>query len=393
MGQEHRAEAAAVDKKFLLVFFLGVFFTASHAQDIPQDELQVNLNSYFDNWSINIVYPTVSYTRRMTDSSSINVRYLVDVISAASMKSHFTVDGVTSATEKEDGGGDSTPDEIRHEFAAGVTQGVSGGIFSVNGLFSKEHDYRSFTFAASYSHPFASKNTVLQMGLVRSWDKVFPQIRDWKKDKDVYTGSLSVTQILGKRLIAQFVSSYSHEHGFLSDAYQVIHIIQPEDQLLTLEPVHPGTRRRKAVAARMNLKIDRSAALHLGARYYWDDWDVQSLTSSISFQQHFNDALTIQLGFRNYLQSRAFFFKDTYEAPEAYMTVDSKLDKGYTNEYQFDMILNGGPGRFLPFLRDERTQLNFKFNFYQRQTDAPNWHSRTKELYAYITSLGFRYRF
>lgn len=393
MEPELKVEDVDVVKRirFIPLVFMLIFRSA-FSQELPDNELQVNLNSYFDSFNVKIVYPTISFTKRLTDSSSVNVRYLVDVISAASMKSHFDVDGVTSATEKEDGGGDDTPDEVRHEFGVGISELIRGGTLSVNALYSKEHDYTSLTFAGSYSYPFAKKNTILQLGVVRSWDRVHPQIRNWSKDKDVYTFSLNLTQVLSKRLISQAIFSYNLSKGFLSDPYQVVQIAQ-EDQVINYEPTHPDKRIRKAIGLRMNYKIARNSALHIGLRYYWDTWEISSFTTSISFQQHLTEVTTIGIGFRNYFQSRAFFFKDKYEVPESLMTVDSKLDEGFTNEYQLKISINGGHFKNIPLLSNENVQLNMHLNFYHRHTATPNWHSRLKDLFAYICSFGVRYRF
>ncbi|MFQ5772472.1 MAG: DUF3570 domain-containing protein, partial [bacterium] len=152
-------------------------------------------------------------------------------------------------------------------------------------------------------------------------------------------------------------------------------------------------RVRKAVGLRMNYKIDHNSALHLGIRYYWDDWEVSSFTTSISFQQHLSEVTTIGLGIRNYFQSRAFFYKERYDVPENFMTVDSKLDEGFSNEYQFKLSLNGGHFKSVPLLSSENVQLNLHLNFYHKRTAARNWHSRAKDLYAYIFSFGIRYRF
>lgn len=386
-----KVEAAVVVKTIWVILMLAFWSHAGYSQEIPDDELQVNLNSYFDSFNVKIVYPSISFTKRLTDSSSVNVRYLVDVISAASMKSLFKVDGVTSATDGEDGGGDNTPDEVRHEFGAGISQVLSGGTLSANLLYSKEHDYKSVTLAGTFSHPFAKKNTVLQVGVVRSWDNVHPQIRNWQKNKAVYTLSLNLTQILSKRFISQAIFSYNFAKGFLSDPYQVVQIIQ-NGTVQNFESVHPDQRTRKALGLRTNYKVDQRSALHLGFRYYWDSWEVKSFTTSISFQQHLSEAATVGLEFRNYIQSKAFFFKESYGAPEEYMTVDSKLDEGFSNEYQFKLSLQGGQFKRMPFLADENLQINLRLNFYHRHSSAPNWHSRSKDLYAYILSLGVRYR-
>lgn len=366
------------------------------AQELGENELQATLNTYFDNYNVRIVYPAVSLTRRISDSTAINVRYLVDVISAASMRSHFEVDGVSSATPKEDGGGDSTPDEVRHEFGVGVSDLLAGGLLrggalSLNALYSVEHDYRSVTLAGLFTYLMAKKNTTLQIGYVRSWDRVYPQIRDWVRAKNVYTWSLGVTQLLSPRLIAQLNLSYNRSTGQHADVYQVVQIIE-NDEVVNYEPVHPPLRQRRAAGLRANYKIGRVDALNGGLRYYWDDWGIRSLTVSLVYRRYLNPAMILGLGLRHYWQTRAFFFKPAYTAPEPYMSVDPKLDSGHSTDYELTLTVKGGhwPGLLL---RSPNTELNFRFNFYHRHTASPDWHSRRTELFAYLFSTGIRYHF
>ena len=212
------------------------------------------------------------------------------------------------------------------------------------------------------------------------------------KPKDVYTLSLNLMQILSKRMLAQAMFSYNFSKGYLGDPYQVVQIIEG-NTFTNHETVHPGQRVRTALGLRMNYKIYKDSALHLGVRYYWDDWDVRSFTGTFSFRQHVSEFAIVSLGLRTYVQGRAFFFKPRYDTPEPYMTVDSKLDKAFSNELQFVLNLNGGPHSRLPFLANEHMQFNLRLNFYHRRTATPNWHSRSKDLYAYILSMGVRYHF
>ncbi|MCB0259978.1 MAG: DUF3570 domain-containing protein, partial [Calditrichaeota bacterium] len=307
-----------------------------------------------------------------------------------SMRSQFTVDGVTSATSRTSGGSDNTPDELRHEFGAGITQLIAGRTLAVNTLYSTEHDYTSTTLAGNFTQLFAKKNTTLQLGVVRSWDKVFPQNRTWKRDKNVVTYSGDLSQILSKRLIAQLIFSYNETSGFLSDNYQVVTIIDG-DRARRYEPVHPDSRLRRAAAMRVNYLLTPISSLRLGYRYYWDTWDVNSHTFSGFYQRYLGSATILGLGLRRYNQSRAFFFQPSYSEPLTYMSVDSKLNSGYTNELEFQLTLDGSSGKW-PQL-GEKTQLNFSLNFFHRHTDSADWHSRRKNLYAYYTNIGLRYRF
>ncbi len=142
----------------------------------------------------------------------------------------------------------------------------------------------------------------------------------------------------------------------------------------------------------MNKRNLRKAALNLGVRYYWDSWQVNSFTISLLVQRHLGKAATLGRGFRNYFQKRAYFFKPQYAAPELYMAVDAKLDQAYSNDHEIKRTLNGGHYR-LPVLSNENVQLSLFMSLYQRHSETPDWHSRYQDLFAYVFSLGARYRF
>ncbi len=377
----------------ILTFFLLLSLTKiSISQELSDEEIQANFNAYFDNSRVGIVYPSVSLNKNIGENTSVTGRYLVDVISAASMKSHFEVDGVTSATSKDEGGGDNTPDEVRHEMGIGITQILGSSTISLNGLYSTEHDYTSKTLALSYAIPFAKKNSTIQVGFVRSWDKVFPQVRSWKRDKDVTTFSGSFSQILSKRLIAQFDVWYSQNKGMLSDSYQVVEILE-NNSVKYLEPIHPSERIRKAAGIRTNYKLTDISSIQIGYRYYWDDWKVKSNTVNVFYQRYFaKEKIILGLGVRGYFQSEAEFFKESYSGNEEFLAVDSKLSSQFSLEYQFKMTFDGTYFSVGNFLHNEKIQYNTKFNFYHRKTDVADWHSNYTNLYAYIISFGLRYK-
>ncbi|MCP5046926.1 MAG: DUF3570 domain-containing protein [bacterium] len=376
----------------ILVVSLGLV-----SQETAENEIQLNFNGYFDNFNVYVLYPSISFTKRVSGSTSVTGRYLVDAISSASMKSVIRVDGVSSATNRANGGTDSTPEELRHEMGLGISQQLGKGILSVNGIYSTEHDYTSSTLAANFSYPFAKQNTTVQLGVVHSWDKVFPQTRDWKRSKNVLALSGGITQVLSKKMVAQLDFSYMDMSGMLADVYQVVTIIYPQErEAVNYEPVHPDSRSRKAIGLRTKNKISGSASLELGYRYYWDDWDVTSHTVSGMFQQYMkNRKITLGLGVRNYSQGRAYFFKPDYTVPERLMTVDSTLDSGYSWEFKLSARLSGTLVKMLvpSSWNREKFDFNLKFTLYHRHTDTPNWHSRNQNLYAYLTSIGFRYRY
>ncbi len=115
-----KAVVAGVDKKiilFLLIFFS--LYSISFAQLLPANETQVNFSGYFDNFNVQVYYPSISITKRVSGSTSINGRYLVDMITAASIRNGLpssstklqhnvnksTVDAVTAASGRTTSGG------------------------------------------------------------------------------------------------------------------------------------------------------------------------------------------------------------------------------------------------------------------------------------------------
>lgn len=388
---------------FLCILILLFKITEGKSQELPHDEIQVDFNSYFDNFGVSIIYPEVSFSKSISEGTSINGRVLVDVITTASMKSHFDsvysfvnskqgIDAFTSASKRNHGGSDNYPDELRGEFGIGLVQLIDEATISITNLYSIEHDYSSETIAGSFSIPFAKKNTTVQLGLVKSWDKIFPQTRNWTTDKSVISTTLTLTQIFSTDFIAQLEFFYSNSEGFLSDPYQVITVVNYDSSYLQkFENIYPVYRNRAASGLRTVLRLSDISSLQLGYRYYIDDWDVKSHTISVLYQhQLFEDKLLLGAGIRTYIQGKAKFFKAEYKEPEEYMSVDPKLNGIFSNEFEFNLSLNGS---LIPIIENEKLELNARVNFYIRKTDSPDWHSKYDKLYALLMSIGFRFLF
>lgn len=396
MQRGQKVAAAGVVKKFIL--FLLIFFnlyTLGFAQLLPANETQVNFSGYFDDFSVSVLYPSISLTKRVSESTSITGRYLVDMITAASIKSTNpapTVDVVTSASGK---GGDDPPtfDEVRHEFNLGLAHLFGSGILTADGIYSTESDYTSATLIGNFTQYFAENNTSLELGIVRSWDKVFPNTKDWTKDKNVTTINLNFTQNISKSLILQLLSTYADNNGLLSDNYQLVPIsINGKDSLF--DPIHPDLRIRRAAALFLKYRLTEKSSLQLGYRYYWDSWDITSNTYSANYQRYLSKHVILGVGWRGNFQTQAFFFKPEYLVPEQYLTTDIKLDAGYSNQLQLELILSGGDKQnYLPFMKDERVQYIFNLSFYLRHTDSPYWFNNLNNLFATNVNIGIRYRY
>jgi hypothetical protein len=387
--QVHRAEAAAVAKK--LLFLLILISQISYAQEQQDNSLEVDFNSYFDNFRLIVVYPTISINKNLDSKTSVNASYLVDAISSASMKMIMRVDGITSAT-KSTQGGESNLTELRHQFSAGITRFIGDVSISANGMYSTEHDYNSKTFAVNLSVPFAKKNTIFQLGFAGNWDKVYPKTRDWTKDRNTQTVNLAVSQILSKKLIGQLDFSFINVDGFMLDGYQVVRILNGST-FQVLEPITPDKRIRKAFGGRLNYGVTKLSTVQLGYRYYWDTWDIKSHTIELGYKSHLTESINFRLDLRQYFQTQAYFFKPKYLVPEQFMAVDSKLNSGYTTDISVGFDFTGSKGSDFPLLNSDKMALITKLGFYHRYTDSPDWFSNLNSLYAYLITLGWRYNF
>lgn len=397
-------------------FFIVIFFnpyTFNYAQLLPANETQVNVSSYFDNFNVTVLYPSISMTKHLSESTSITGRYLVDMITAASIRSKSPggsnsgdgggeggdlgkVDAVTAATPTSGGShGDGGPtfDEVRHEFNLGFAHVIGGSLFSFDGLYSKESDYTSSTLIGNYTQYLAENNTSFQLGIVRSWDRIYPKTKSWTKDKNVTTLNANFSQVLSKNFILQLLSSYSDNNGLLSDNYMLVPIsISGKDSLF--DPIHPSLRIRRAAAVSLKYRLNQSSSLQTGYRYYWDSWNLNASTYSADYQLYLSRNVIMDAGWRGNFQTQAFFFKPIYTSPEEYMTTDIKLDAGYSNEFKLDFILMGGHGQdTLPFLDDERVQYIFNIDLYFRHTNSPYWFNNKNDLSASNFNIGIRYRY
>jgi hypothetical protein len=392
-----KAAAAGVVKK--LILFLPLFFnttTSNFAQVLPPNETQVNVSGYFDDFNVSVLYPNISFTKRVSETTSVNVRYLVDMITAASIRNSKTspnVDAVTSASGRS---GEYEPpvfDEIRNEFNLGFTHLLGSTIVSIDGLYSTESDYTSSTLIGNFTQYFAENNTSLQLGIVRSWDKVFPKTKNWRKDKNVTTFNANFSQIISKSLILQLLATYTNNNGLLSDNYKLVPVtISGQDSLF--DPIHPDLRIRRAAALSLKYRLSDNSSLQLGYRLYWDSWNLNANTYSADYQRYLSKYIILGVGWRSNFQTEAFFFKPVYAAPEQLMTTDINLEAGYSNELQLNLILTGGDRQdYLPFLKDDRVQYFLNLNFYLRHTNSPFWFNNRENLFATNFNIGIRYRY
>lgn len=190
--------------------------------------------------------------------------------------------------------------------------------------------------SASMNSTF-NENIVLATSLTFTNDRISPQIyqQSWRKEGLSYT--LGITQPLSNKWVAQFEYFNNNEKGLLADLYKVVTIIT-DDTFGYYPVIHPSSRVMHAVGARSNYMLPHEMVVQLAYRYYTDSWKI-----------HLHTVLT---GLKTYLWGRSVLLSNHlryYQQTSAY--------------------------------------------FFQRDYNLADWHNRSHNLYAFLLSWGYAYRF
>jgi hypothetical protein len=302
---------------------------------------------------------TIGARANPTKRTTVKARYLVDVISSAS------VDVVTAATGRFQ--------ELRNEVDADGGYRDANRSFNVGYTYSGEHDWWAHTGRASYQQDFLDH--VLTFGLSgsfthnivgRSGDDVF------RRNQESGTGALDVTIAASRRDLVTAEYTFFHTVGFQSSPYRYVFLgsITSPTRSSFFERL-PEERTRHALGLRWNHMLFRDTALRLSARLYGDDWGIVSATAGAELVVGFGD---FEIGgrVRGYLQRRADFYRPVYATPQLYMSADRE-----TSSFA-DVFAGGRLGYRRPLGTYGELRAELKVDgFYFRFFDFPRLPERT----------------
>lgn len=212
----------------------------------------------------------------------------------------------------------------------------------VNG--SKEKDFTSLSGRLGIAHELNNKATTLSLGVNFEHDKIDPFHHiptgltlvsgvepALKSDtKNVFSVVAGVTQILKPNWLVQLNYSFGSAKGYQTDPYKFVSVLDP----LTGAPLQyryesrPDSRTRHSVYAATKLALG-SFVTDLSARYYHDNWGIDSITLEGSEHIPIGKKFYVEPSVRYYKQTKADFF--TYYLPSGsplplYASADSRLD-------------------------------------------------------------------
>jgi hypothetical protein len=294
---------------FAALATVAVIAGAASAQSAtPQASASVYVRTDTDQTTV--ISPRLQARAPITESTSADIVYTVDVWSSAS------IDIRTSASK--------AVTEQRDEINASLTQELTDTRITGGYRYSTEPDYESHTGSLALEQDFADKSTVLGASASLGFDTV-GQVNEPLFEEHLRTmgARVSALQLIDPNMFVQLEYELGHARGYQASPYRYVGIgttdatckVDEPDQIVVYCPreTNPELRVRHAIAVRARRAL--SDALSAGAeyRFYLDSWDVQSHTISVDVALLPVAETSLGLRYRFYTQGAAEHYEPQYE--------------------------------------------------------------------------------
>jgi hypothetical protein len=305
--------------------------------------MNVQLHGFQDTRGVTVLSPTVDLTQDFTERTSLRLNYGLDAISAASDScARCHRDGVNSH---------------RQLFGLSATRKYGDVKLTIGGDFSKENFYRATTGLTSVSRDLSNGNTTVAGGFSFSLNQ--PMLHPLPDYANQYQsgGFASFTQTISKTTIAQAGYEIGHFSGYQNNPY----LRATVNGVMLLGQV-PDSRTRQTLSARLRQALPADTYLEADYRRYDDNWQVKSNTFSVGVSHHFGPELLLNLVYRRYDQTGAFFWAPEYTGSPQFYTADFRLEPFTSNDYSGRVVITPkGQWWWLP----EGTGLTVQYERYQ----------------------------
>lgn len=209
-------------------------------------------------------------------------------------------------------------EDTRTEVSGTTRYYYDRGNVGLNLTYSDEDDYESKAMAVDGAFNSEDGLTTYSAAVSASDDDIDPTQGSFPTNtlgasKDVYSTWMGVTRIVSKRALVRFGLSYTYRDGFLTDPYKY------KDR-------RPDERKEWTVGAGYRHFFEKpNAALHVDYRYFNDDWDVESHTVDIAWNQNVGQDTLVTPFIRYYTQHEAEFFSNLADQDARYFADDYRL--------------------------------------------------------------------
>jgi len=217
-----------------------------------------------------------------------------------------------------------------------------GTTAGVNASFSHEFDYTSFGIGASFTKTSKNHNTEFTGKLQAyfdTWKVIYPiELRpqgnfgqnDYPSSpRDSYSTSLSLVQVINRRLQILLIAEPTYQNGLLATKYQRVYFTNGSEQAENL----PGNRYKIPVGIRANYFLNDRFIIRSFYRYYSDNWGVKAHTIDLELPIKITPFISVSPFYRFYQQTSADYFAPygEHNVSEEFFTSDYDLSKFNSN--------------------------------------------------------------
>lgn len=253
-----------------------------------------------------------------------------------------------------------------------ITNEDKGSTLSGTASVSTEYDYFSAGLGAGWSKLSKNRNRELSLSgqvFLDTWNVILPvELRSstdirGSEPRNSYSLSITLSQVLSRRLQLMFVMDLAFQEGQLATLY---HRTYFEDMSHKVEKL-PDTRFKVPIGMRLNYFLADRYILRTYYRYYQDSWGMSAHTAELEVAIKVTPFLSISPFYRNHRQVAAKFFKPfaQHQTSEEFYTSDFDLSTQNTNF--FGVGLRYAPPGGIAGLSRLNT-LELRFGRYERST-------------------------
>lgn len=238
-------------------------------------------------------------------------------------------------------------------------------IWSGNVYVASEYDYFSLGAGAGVTKLFNEKNTEVSLSTklyFDTWNPQYPiELRNGffdartmgtgtyapnfeafgSKNRNSYSLSLGLSQILGKKLQGAIFMDLVLQQGLLSTPFQRVYFSDRNDffiqdfQLADDVERLPDNRWKIPIGGRLNYYLNDIVVIRSYYRFYYDDWGITSHTANLEIPIKLGDSFTIYPSYRFYSQTATDYFyrKETAVSTADFYSSDYDLSNFTAHQY------------------------------------------------------------
>ncbi len=332
---------------------------------LAEDYINVQYINYNeDNGRTTILAPSVEINKNFGTDYVLNLSYVADTLSGAT-PTYFDSSSGASASSK----GVVAEENIKYDNIDYKDERQAGGIMltkrfesrnelTVGANVSREYDYNANELSAEYLFYLdKSKNQSISIGASYQQNEILINCKFSKDgcdgssgpseivdgssgaseimDLKVMSGEIAFTKILNKTSFIKTSLFYAQEDGYLNNPYMGI-IRNSNTNIKITQENKPNKRVSYGSLMQYSKALGKKISTVSSFRWYYDDWNIASITVSSEMYYEFTKSFTTGIGARYYTQSRAKFYnsRKDYFSDEKYASSDRRMSQFYAINYK-----------------------------------------------------------